>query len=80
MFLNDLPRFAPPAAEPFDDPIDPATTGLNRALAALRNVTVYDRESVYAVLTCLAAQMKDSGFGDDDIEAVDAAGDWVRDE
>lgn len=73
-------RFKAPDDAPVADPIDPATTGLNRALSALRAVTVYDRESVAAVLNCLAAQMATSGFTDVDIEPIDHCADWVRSE
>lgn len=73
-------RFKAPDDMPVADQIDPVTSGLNRALSALRDVTVYDRESVAAVLNCLAAQMKTSGFTDDDIQPIDHAADWVRSE
>lgn len=63
-----------------DTALDPVTTGLNRALNAIRNVTVYDRESVAAVLNCLTARMATSGFTDEDIQPIDHAADWVRSE
>lgn len=63
-----------------DTALDPSVTGLNRALAAIRAVTVLDRESVYDILVCLTAKMATSGFTDRDIEPIDHCADWVRED